>query len=228
MIGQDVWQRVFTARSATVAQWGGVIAGVHCLLYGLAGALIWTAARALLPDLSNPDHAFAAVANEVLPAEILGLVLAAALAAIMPTASAGLLAFSTILANDVYGGFIVRNRSDEYEASHISTLVVGVVVLAISVAGRRGARVHAGEQRRGHRVHDFARTTDQLSHLRRDADEPDRRLGEHAHAAGFGPRCGSLGGASGQTRGWRQRVEFRRGETRITSILERLKTTGSR
>ncbi|CAN5122555.1 sodium:solute symporter [soil metagenome] len=134
MIGQDIWQRVFTARSASVARWGGVIAGVYCLLYGLAGALIGTAARVLIPDLSNPDNAFAAVANEVLPAGVLGLVLAAALAAIMSTASAGLLASSTILANDVYGGFIARNRRDEYSASRISTLIVGIVVLAISVA----------------------------------------------------------------------------------------------
>ena len=138
MIGQDIWQRVFTARSPTVARWGGLVAGLYCLLYGLAGALIGTAARALIPNLPNPDNAFARVAAEVLPAGILGLVLAAALAAIMSTASAGLLASSTILANDVYAGFFRRGSgghagAEEYNASRLATLLVGVVVLVISV-----------------------------------------------------------------------------------------------
>ena len=134
MIGQDIWQRVFTARSPSVARWGGVVAGVYCLLYGLAGALIGTAARVLIPNLESSDNAFARVAAEVLPTGILGLVLAAALAAVMSTASAGLLASSTILANDVYAGLFRRAEGvGEYDASRISTLLVGVVVLGISV-----------------------------------------------------------------------------------------------
>ena len=138
MIGQDIWQRVFTARSPTVARWGGLVAGLYCLLYGLAGALIGTAARVLIPNLPNSDIAFARVAAEVLPAGILGLVLAAALAAIMSTASAGLLASSTILANDVYAGFFRRGSeghagAEEYNASRLATLLVGVVVLVIAV-----------------------------------------------------------------------------------------------
>ncbi len=138
MIGQDIWQRVFTARNPAIARWGGIVAGAYCLVYGLAGALIGTAARVLIPDLSTPDNAFARVASEVLPAGVLGLVLAAALAAVMSTASAGLLASSTILANDVYTGLFRRGGddhagADEYNASRIATLLVGVVVLAISV-----------------------------------------------------------------------------------------------
>jgi len=136
MIGQDIWQRVFTARSPAVARWGGIVAGLYCLLYGLAGALIGTAARVLIPDLPNSDNAFASIAAEVLPTGVLGLVLAAALAAVMSTASAGLLASSTILANDVYAGLFRREGhagAGEYNASRLATLLVGVVVLAISL-----------------------------------------------------------------------------------------------
>src|SRR6204780_778750 len=39
IIGQDVWQRVFTARSVTVARAGGIGGGFYCLAYALAGAL---------------------------------------------------------------------------------------------------------------------------------------------------------------------------------------------
>jgi SSS family solute:Na+ symporter len=133
MIGQDIWQRVFTARSPAIARWGSVAAGTYCLLYALAGALVGTAAKVLLPDLSVPDNAFARVTTEVLPAGLTGLVLAAALAAVMSTASAGLLASSTILASDVYAGFVARGEHNRVLVSRVTTLLVGVIVLVISL-----------------------------------------------------------------------------------------------
>ncbi|HGM4999759.1 TPA: sodium:solute symporter [Serratia marcescens] len=69
LIGQDIWQRVFTARSANVARFAGLGAGVYCVLYGVTGALIGMAGKIVLPSLSNTDGAFAAIALEdVLPA----------------------------------------------------------------------------------------------------------------------------------------------------------------
>jgi SSS family solute:Na+ symporter len=133
MIGQDIWQRVFTARSPAIARWSSVAAGVYCLLYALAGALVGTAARVILPDLGSSDNAFARIATEALPVGITGLVLAAALAAVMSTASAGLLASSTHLANDVYAGFIARGDHNKVLVSRATTLLVGIVVLAISL-----------------------------------------------------------------------------------------------
>src|SRR3712207_7536108 len=104
MIGQDIWQRVFTARSPEIARWGSVAAGVYCLLYALAGALVGTAARVILPDI-QADNAFARIATEALPAGITGLVLAAALAAVVFPAHAGLLASSTLLPHHRHPGF---------------------------------------------------------------------------------------------------------------------------
>ncbi len=136
MIGQDIWQRVFTARSGTVARWGGIAAGVYCLVYGLVGAIIGTAARSLLPDLAVADNAFAEVTRLVLPVGLTGLVLAAALAAVMSTASSCLLASATILANDVYAEFISRREHDKVLANRISMSLVGVVVLVIALLVR--------------------------------------------------------------------------------------------
>src|SRR5215216_412212 len=132
MIGQDIWQRVFTARSPEIARWGSIAAGVYCLLYALAGALVGTAARVMLPDVQS-DNAFARIATEALPVGITGLVLAAALAAVMSTASAGLLASSTILANDVYAGFIARGEHNRVLINRVTALLVGVVTLVISL-----------------------------------------------------------------------------------------------
>ncbi len=133
MIGQDIWQRVFTARDDGVARWGTLAAGFYCLLYGIAGALIGTAAKAILPNLQAADNAFAEVAKATLPTGLVGLVLAAALAAVMSTASATLLASSTILANDVYARFLVRGDHNRVAVSRLFTLVVGVIVLVVSL-----------------------------------------------------------------------------------------------
>ncbi|MGH3344829.1 MAG: sodium:solute symporter [Carbonactinosporaceae bacterium] len=134
MIGQDIWQRVFTARSPGVARWGSIGAGAYCLGYAVAGALIGTAARALLPDLQVADNAFARISTDVLPAGVSGVVLAAAMAAVMSTASAGLLASSTILANDVYIRFVARGEPDRVRVSRVATLLAGVATLVTAVA----------------------------------------------------------------------------------------------
>jgi SSS family solute:Na+ symporter len=103
LIGQDMWQRVFTARDARVAWRGTVMVGVYCMAYALATAVIGMVASVRLPELEDPQTAFAALSMEVLPPGLIGVVFAACLSALMSTASGPLLAVSTLLANDVRG-----------------------------------------------------------------------------------------------------------------------------
>jgi SSS family solute:Na+ symporter len=131
MIGQDIWQRIFTGRDEKVVRTGTIVAGLYCMVYGVAGALIGAAAKVVVPRLESPDEAFAAVTEAVLPSGITGLVLAAALAAIMSTASAALLASSTIVANDLLT--LVRKVSNPMVATRITTFVVGVAVVGVSL-----------------------------------------------------------------------------------------------
>ncbi len=136
IIGQDVWQRVFTARSVKVARNGGLGVGLYCLCYALAGALIGTAGRVFLPPLAHGDLAFAQIVNAVLPVGLRGLVLAAALAAIMSTASACLLAASTVLLEDVYlrlrAGTGASANAGSIAQSRSVTLMLGVIMTAVS------------------------------------------------------------------------------------------------
>lgn len=137
IIGQDVWQRVFTARSPKVAKYGGLGAGVYCMLYAVAGALIGMSAAALFPDLEFSDNAFAVLTVGVLPAGLSGLVLAAALAAIMSTASATILASSTVFGNDVWGVLVKnRKRMESMKESRWWTLAAGIVVILVSLLVR--------------------------------------------------------------------------------------------
>ncbi|HTI22082.1 MAG TPA: sodium:solute symporter, partial [Kutzneria sp.] len=131
LIGQDIWQRVFTARTPRVATAGGLTSGLYCVVYAIAGALIGSAAKVLYPNLPKPDAAFATIVTGLLPAGLRGLVLAAALAAMMSTASGALIACSTVAQND-----ILRNRlllGGGVRANRIATLVLGVVVILIAI-----------------------------------------------------------------------------------------------
>ncbi|NMO00388.1 sodium:solute symporter [Gordonia sp. TBRC 11910] len=102
LIGQDIWQRVFTARSPGVAKWAGAGAGVYCLLYAVAGALIGMCAKVILPRLDAKDDAFAQVVEFTMPSLLAGLVLAAALAAVMSTSSGALIATATVFGQDIW------------------------------------------------------------------------------------------------------------------------------
>lgn len=56
LIGQDIWQRVFTARSPGTARWGGFAAGVYCVLYGAAGALVGVGPACWCPASKTPTR----------------------------------------------------------------------------------------------------------------------------------------------------------------------------
>jgi len=132
LIGQDIWQRVFTARSPRVAQVAGTAAGLYCVLYGLAAAAIGMCARVLLPDLPDHNNAFAAVIQFALPDGLRSLIIAAAVAAMMSTASAGLLAASSTLSEDLVP--LVRGgRDSDMTVTRWCTFLTGLCVLSVAL-----------------------------------------------------------------------------------------------
>ncbi|MFF3326184.1 sodium:solute symporter [Streptomyces sp. NPDC002889] len=141
LIGQDIWQRVFTARSDRTAKWGGTVAGTYCLVYALAGAVIGTAAKVLYPKLPNADDAFATIVKDELPMGVRGLVLAAALAAVMSTSSGALIACATVANNDIWarlrGAVTPRadgREHDEVKGNRAFILLMGIAVICIAIA----------------------------------------------------------------------------------------------
>ncbi|MFJ1923817.1 sodium:solute symporter [Streptomyces sp. NPDC088131] len=141
LIGQDIWQRVFTARSDRVARLGGTVAGTYCLVYAVAGAVIGTAAKVMYPKLSTADAAFATIVKDELPVGVRGLVLAAALAAVMSTSSGALIACATVANNDIWSrlrGAVTRGgdgvEHDEVKGNRAFILIMGIAVILIAIA----------------------------------------------------------------------------------------------
>lgn len=129
---------MFTARSDKVASWGGTVAGVYCLVYALAGAVIGMATKSLYPQLASADDAFATIVRHALPTGVRGLVLAAALSAMMSTASGALIASATVANNDIWARLRRRTatgpQDDEIGSNRLAIVVLGVAAMGIACA----------------------------------------------------------------------------------------------
>lgn len=135
IVAQDIWQRIFTARSLKVATYGTVFAGVYSFLYALAVSIIGMCAFVIFPNLEDTQNAFASMALEILPPGILGIVLAAVVSALMSTASGTLIASSTLIMNDIVKRFFYPNISEKQylKLSRLTTLVIGLLTIIFAI-----------------------------------------------------------------------------------------------
>jgi len=135
MVGQDIWQRYFTAKNLKTDRTGGILVGVYSLLYSLAMVIIGMCALIVLPSIENTQNVFTSMAFETLPTGLLGIVFAAVAAAIMSTASGTLLASSTLITKDILKDHFFKDISDRQFLllSRVTTLVIGIVAIVIAL-----------------------------------------------------------------------------------------------
>ncbi|ODR83371.1 sodium:solute symporter [Haladaptatus sp. W1] len=147
MIGQDIWQRVFTANSADTARKGNIAAGVYAIVYGLTTAFLGMIALVVLPPLADSELALPRLILEIVPVGFSGIILAGFVSAMMSTADSALLASSTLFTSDIYKRFIDPDASDAKYSSVSRGLIIvlggvmtyaaieiGSVVLALTLA----------------------------------------------------------------------------------------------
>jgi solute:Na+ symporter, SSS family len=135
VVSQDIWQRVFTAKSAKIARNGSIFAGVYSFAYAIAGSIIGMCAFIVIPNIGDPQNTFATMALTILPTGVLGLVLASVCSALMSTASGSLLASSTLVTNDIVKQYFLKNLSDKQQlmVSRITTLLIGIIAITFSI-----------------------------------------------------------------------------------------------
>ncbi len=137
VIGQDIWQRVFTARSEGVAKWAGFASGIYCILYALAGALIGMCAKVLLPDIQVRDDVYPRIVSYALMPGLSGLVMAAALSAIMSTSSGALIATAAVVKEDIVDkirGVANAPKRDHDEVRNSRFYILGFGILVVATA----------------------------------------------------------------------------------------------
>lgn len=135
VVAQDIWQRIFTAKTIKIARTGTIFAGIYSLLYGLAISVIGMCAFIVLPNLQDTQNAFASMASETLPAGILGFVLAGVISALMSTASGTLLASSTLITNDILKTYFFKNIKEKQFLilSRVVTSIIGIATIVFAL-----------------------------------------------------------------------------------------------
>jgi sodium/proline symporter len=124
-----------TAESTKGARRLGVFLSVTLL--GFAGVIGMLAIAYFGPDLANPENAYAALVDALLPSWMVGIFLAGILAAIMSTADSQLVVAATTLSEDFYRAFVNRAATDRtlVRISRVTVILVSVVAVAIALRG---------------------------------------------------------------------------------------------
>lgn len=111
--------------------------GIIWMMISYYGAvLIGLAGLVLFPDIGNPEEIFPLMAMELLPWWLGGIVISAALAALMSSIDSMLLITSSSIAEDLWNKIFYKGRLHEKKTilvSQISTVIVGVVAIVIAI-----------------------------------------------------------------------------------------------
>lgn len=139
-IGYMGWPHVNVSHMAmkrpSVARRAGVYATLFNLAFIPAAYLVGMMGLLIVPDLDNPELAIFEVADTVLPAFALGVVMAAIMAAIMSTADALLLQAGTIASQDLWGRFRKKTMDERTSVtiSRVTVLAIAVIGLILAIA----------------------------------------------------------------------------------------------
>ncbi|MBY4676255.1 sodium:solute symporter family transporter [Marinobacterium arenosum] len=133
MIGQEIWQRMFTARTEEIAQRGALAAGAFSIFWGIAMGICGLLAYVLVPGLDSSAEALPQLVLEVLPAGMSGIVLAALMSALMSTVDSTVLGAATLVTNDLLRPIFKLDDDAEMKASRYATGVISLIVIALGV-----------------------------------------------------------------------------------------------
>ncbi|UNL83279.1 sodium:solute symporter [Priestia koreensis] len=135
IVSQDIWQRVFTAKSQKVMKQSAVSAGLYSVFYAVALSIVGMCALVLLPNLDNSQSAFTSLALTILPPGLLGLVLASVCSALMSNASGAIFASATLITNDIIKVYIKKDMDGRsvIKTSRIVTIVLGLLSVIFSL-----------------------------------------------------------------------------------------------
>ncbi len=135
---QYIIQKAFGAKSLKEAQKGMVFAGYLKLILPFVVVIPGIAAFALSADIVKPDEAYPWILENIVPAGIKGLIVAALIAAIVSSFSAIINSTSTIFTMDLYKPFLNKNATEKQlvTVGRISGIVaMGIAVIVAPLLG---------------------------------------------------------------------------------------------
>ncbi|MCB9266016.1 MAG: sodium/solute symporter [Lewinellaceae bacterium] len=131
---QTIVQRVLAAKDTREGQYGTLFTACLKVLIPFLFLMPGIMCFVLYPGLESPDQAYMKMATSLLPAGLVGLLVAAMLAALINTIAAGLNAFSTIFTLDIYKRRIQPEASPQVVARVGRAVIFCGAALAVCLA----------------------------------------------------------------------------------------------
>lgn len=129
---QDLLQRTLGAKDLRNAQLGMLLGGALKIVAVFVLVFPGILAFKLVPGI-DPDRAYPALIQEVLPIGFSGIVLAGFIAAVMSTLDSSIMSLSSVFANDIYPA--IRRRTSEERALRVGRIAaMTILVWAICTA----------------------------------------------------------------------------------------------
>jgi SSS family transporter len=124
-------QRFYSVKDEASTKKLGFTSAIMLFIFPIIFLLPAIAAASILPGLDDPEQAYVAVAVHLLPAGLLGLMIAAMFSATMSSLNSEFNVMSAVLTNDIYKRLINPNATDQQlmNVAKINILFVGAIVL---------------------------------------------------------------------------------------------------
>ncbi len=141
-------QRFYSVKDEKAAKKLGYFTALLLFIFPVIFLLPAIAAADILPNLSDPEQAYVAVAVKLLPAGLLGLMIAAMFSATMSSLNSEFNVMSAVLTNDIYKKLINPNASDSklIFVARLNIVLVGIIVVIGSLyMGKLGGAFEANK-----------------------------------------------------------------------------------
>lgn len=141
-------QRFYSVKNEKAGRKMGISSAIFFLIFPLLFLLPPIAAKVILPELANPEMAYVSVAMEVLPAGIMGILLAAMFSATMSSLDSEYNVVANVITNDIYKRKVKPDASDKelmFVARIITLLVGGIVIGGAFFIGVLGGAFEANK-----------------------------------------------------------------------------------
>lgn len=141
-------QRFYSVRDEKAAKKLGLMSALLLFIFPIIFLLPAIAAVDVLPELANPEQAYVAMAVELLPAGLLGLMIAAMFSATMSSLNSEFNVMSAVLTKDVYNRLINPGASDKQLilVARLNIVLVGAIVVVGSLfIGQLGGAFEANK-----------------------------------------------------------------------------------
>jgi len=129
---QTIVQKVLAAKNIKEGQSGVFFIAVLKIIMPFIFIFPGIMCFVLFKNIAQPDNAYITLVKQLMPHGLLGLCIAALIAALIDTVSSALNSFSTVFTLDVVGRFKKMNEKQSRLTGRITTIVAAVLALLIA------------------------------------------------------------------------------------------------